>query len=125
MCHRAGDSQNGDADMFPSLGGFFLLEEGIERLANALTPETIFVYEGSGRFLTDESAGDLVRAVGSVVERFSKSSIQVTELRVEGLHAADPLSMIISTTILDLAGREAFEGMSIIIEKALTFSETF
>jgi predicted extracellular nuclease/2',3'-cyclic-nucleotide 2'-phosphodiesterase (5'-nucleotidase family) len=120
-----GDFQNGDADMFRSLGGFFLMEEAGDQDGSALTSEGIFVYEGSGSFLTDVNAGDLVRVLGTVVERFGKTTVQVTEIRIEEPDAADPLALAIPTELPDLAGREAFESMLVTINEPLTFSESF
>ncbi len=67
----SGDYQSGDADSFRELGGFFLMEETADRDADAMTSEGIFVYEGA-TLLTDVAAGDRVRVLGTVVERFAR-----------------------------------------------------
>lgn len=120
-----GDFQNGDADAFRDLGGFFLMEEAGDRDGDARTSEGLFAYEGSGGFLADVAAGDQVRVLGTVVERFGKTTIEVTGIRIEEPDAADPLSLAIPTGLPGLAGREAFESMLVRVEEPLTFSESF
>lgn len=120
-----GDYQNGDDDSFRDLGGFFLMEEGADQDADAATSEGLFVFEGNDDTLSDVSAGDQVRVLGTVVERFGKTSIEVQEIRIEEAEAVDPLSLAVSTTLPDADGREALEGMLVTIEEALTFSESF
>ena len=120
-----GDFQNGDADTFRNLGGFYLMEELTDRDGNALTSEGIFAYEGSGMFGTDVNAGDKVRVLGTVVERFGKTTIEVTEIRIEEANAVDPLTLAVTTTLPGIDDREALESMLVTIEEPLTFSESF
>ena len=120
----SGDYQSGDADSFRELGGFFLMEELADRDADAMTSEGIFVYEGS-TLLTDVAAGDRVRVLGTVVERFGKTTIEAAEVRIEEAGAVDPLTLAVTTTLPDLDDREALESMLVTIDEALTFSESF
>ncbi|WP_299673923.1 ExeM/NucH family extracellular endonuclease [uncultured Roseobacter sp.] len=120
-----GDFQNGDDDSFRDLGGFFLMEESSDQDADALTSEGIFAFEGGGGLLTDVNDGDKVRVLGTVIERFGKTTIQVQEIRVEEPGAVDPLSLAQSITLPDLEDREAFESMLVTIDEALTFTESF
>ncbi len=120
-----GDFQNGDADTFRDLGGFFLMEEIADRDDNALTSEGIFAYEGADDLLVDVQDGDRVRVLGTVVERFGKTSIEVTEIRVEEAGAVDPLSLAVTVALPDVANREALESQLVTIDEALTFSESF
>ncbi|GFE64324.1 ExeM/NucH family extracellular endonuclease [Litoreibacter roseus] len=119
-----GDFQNGDADEFRNLGGFFVMEEVEDRDENDLTSEGVFAFE-DGDFTTDVSAGDKVRVLGTVVERFGKTTIEVTEVRIEEAAAADPLSLAVSVALPDTDVREALEGMLVTIDEPLTFTETF
>jgi predicted extracellular nuclease len=120
-----GDFQNGDADTFRELGGFFLMEEVSDRDDNALTSEGIFAYEGGNDLLVDVQDGDRVRVLGKVVERFGKTSIEVTEMRVEEAGAVDPLSLAVKVELPEVQDREALESMLVTIDEALTFSESF
>ncbi len=118
------DFQSGDADEMRSLDGFFLMEQGADRDDDAATSEGLFAYEG-GDTRTDVSEGDLVRVLGTVVERFGQTAIEVDEIRIERAAAADPLSLAVETMLPDTFGREAFEGMLIRVPEPLTFSESF
>ncbi len=121
----SGDFQNGDADDFRSIGGFFLMEETEDQDENALTSEGIFAFEGDGDTALDVNAGDKVRVLGTVVERFGKTTIEVTDVRVEEAEAVDPLSLAVGITLPDLDGREAIESMLVTVTEALTFTESF
>ncbi len=120
-----GDYQNGDADDFRDLGGFFLMEEDADRDADVATSEGIFVYEGGGDFGVDVNDGDKVRVLGTVIERFGKTAIEVTEIRIEEADAVDPLSLAVTIELPDADNREALESMLVTIEEPLTFSESF
>lgn len=120
-----GDFQNGDGDTFRDLGGFFLMEEADDQDDDAATSEGIFAFEGSGDLGTDVNAGDKVRVLGTVIERFGKTTIQVQEIRVEEEAAVDPMSLAQSIQLPDVDDREAFESMLVTVDEALTFSESF
>ncbi|WP_300015073.1 ExeM/NucH family extracellular endonuclease [uncultured Roseobacter sp.] len=120
-----GDFQNGDDDTFRDLGGFFLMEESADQDGDATTSEGIFAYEGNGDLLADVADGDKVRVLGTVVERFGKTTIQVQEIRVEETAAVDPMTLAQSIALPDLDDREAYENMLVTIDEALTFSESF
>lgn len=120
-----GDFQNGDGDTFRDLGGFFLMEESADQDADVTTSEGIFAFEGNGDLTTDVNAGDKVRVLGTVIERFGKTTIQVQEIRVEEAEAVDPMSLAQSIQLPDVDDREAYESMLVTIDEALTFSESF
>ncbi|MDW4496997.1 ExeM/NucH family extracellular endonuclease [Sulfitobacter sp. D35] len=120
-----GDFQNGDDDPLRDLGGFFLMEESSDRDGDAMTSEGIFAYEGSGDLLSDVAAGDKVRVLGTVAERFGKTVIEVTEIRLEEASSVDPLSLAVTTSVPDVEDREALESMLVTVEESLTFSESF
>ncbi len=120
-----GDFQSGDADTFRDLGGFFLMEERGDFDADDTTSEGLFAFEGDTMTL-DVEAGDRVRVLGTVIERFGKTTIEVGEIRIEG-EAAEPdvLSLAVETALPTLEGREAFESMLLDITEPLTFTEAF
>ena len=119
-----GDYQDGDADGFRSLGGFFLMEEAEDFDADPATSEGIFALMGD--LLTDVEAGDRVRVLGEVVERFGKTTIEAAEIRVEEPGAvAEPLSLAVPTTLPAVEDREAIESMLVTITEPLTFVESF
>ena len=119
-----GDHQDGDADGFRSLGGFFLMEEAGDFDADDATSEGIFAFEGG--LSTDVEAGDRVRVLGTVAERFGKTTIEVAEVRVEEAGAvADPLSLAVPTPLPAVEDREAIESMLVTITEPLTFVESF
>ena len=122
----SGDFQNGDADESRNLGGFFVMEEVADRDGDAATSEGLFIYEGSGGTALDVSEGDRVRVLGTVVERFGKTALEVTEVRVEEAGAVeDVLTLAVLTDLPDVEGREALESMLLTIAEPLTFSESF
>ena len=119
-----GDHQDGDADGFRSLGGFFLMEEAEEFDADPATSEGIFAFEGE--LTTDVEAGDRVRVLGEVVERFGKTTVEVSEVRVEEAGAVeDVLSLAVETPLPAVEDREAIESMLVTITEPLTFVESF
>ena len=119
------DFQNGDSDDFRNLGGFFLMEETADRDDSDATSEGIFAYEGSGDLMCDVEAGDRVRVLGTVTERFGKTTIAVQEIRIEEAAAVDPLSLAVTIALPDAADREAVESMLVQVSEPLTFSESF
>ena len=119
-----GDHQDGDADAFRSLGGFFLMEEAGDFDDDAATSEGIFAQEGD--LTTDVEAGDRVRVLGEVVERFGRTTIEVAEVRVEEAGAvAEPLSLAVETPLPGVEDREAIEAMLVTFAEPLTFVESF
>ena len=122
----SGDFQNGDADDFRNLNGFFVMEETADRDGDAATSEGLFIYEGGGDTALDVSEGDRVRVLGTVVERFGKTALEVTEVRIEEAGAvADVLSLAETVTLPGTEDREALESMLVTIAEPLTFSESF
>lgn len=120
-----GDFQTGDGDATRNLDGFFLMEQTADRDGDAATSEGLFAFEG-GVTATDVAEGDLVRVLGTVVERFGLTTIEVQEIRIEQPGAvADVKSLAVETALPDLEGREALEGMLITVNETLTFSESF
>ncbi len=120
-----GDFQNGDGDSFRDLGGFFLMEEAGDQDGDATTSEGIFAFEGNGDLISDVNDGDKVRVLGTVIERFGKTTIQVQEIRVEQEAAVDPMTLAQSIQLPDVDDREAYESMLVTIDEGLTFSESF
>ncbi|MEO1196803.1 MAG: ExeM/NucH family extracellular endonuclease [Pseudomonadota bacterium] len=120
-----GDFQNGDADDFRSIGGFFVQEEAADQDGDAATSEGIFIYEGDADTALDINAGDKVRVLGNVVERFGKTTIELAEIQVVEAGAVDPLSLAQSITLPDVDDREAVESMLVTIDEELTFTESF
>ena len=121
----SGDFQTGDGDETRNLDGFFLMEEAADRDGDAATSEGLFAFEG-GATATDVSEGDRVRVVGTVVERFGLTTIEVREIRVEETGAvADLASLAVETELPDVEGREALEGMLVTVTEPLTFTESF
>ena len=119
-----GDYQSGDADGFRDLGGFFLMEEAGDRDADDATSEGVFAFEGD--LTTDVEAGDRVRVLGEVVERFGKTTVQVSEIRLEEPGAVDDvLSLAVETALPGVEDREALESMLVSLAEPLTFVESF
>ena len=119
-----GDFQTGDADALRDLGGFFLMEERSDFDGDAATSEGVFASEGD--LVVDVEAGDRVRVLGEVVERFGKTTIEVREIRVEEARAvADVLSLAVETTLPGIEAREALESMLVTVTEPLTFVESF
>jgi predicted extracellular nuclease/2',3'-cyclic-nucleotide 2'-phosphodiesterase (5'-nucleotidase family) len=119
-----GDFQAGDGDAFRTLDGFFLQEEEADGDGDAATSEGIFVLDGETPAV-DVEAGDLVRVLGTVVERFGKTTIEATEVRVEEAGAADPLALAVETELPAVEDREAIESMLVTVVEPLTFVESF
>lgn len=120
-----GDFQTGDGDAFRDLGGFFLMEERADFDGDDATSEGIFAFEG-GPAEVDVAAGDRVRVLGTVVERFGKTTIEVGEIRIEEAEATtDVLSLAVESALPTLADREAVESMLVDFGAPLTFTESF
>jgi predicted extracellular nuclease len=119
-----GDFQNGDSDESRNLNGFFVMEEDADQDADTTTSEGLYVYEGSGDLLSDVNQGDKVRLLGTVVERFGKTTLEVSEIRVEDVNQQASVTAT-AMALPDLDDREAVEGMLVTIVEPLTFSESF
>ncbi|EKE43946.1 putative endonuclease/exonuclease/phosphatase [Oceaniovalibus guishaninsula JLT2003] len=120
-----GDFQNGDGDPTRDLGGFFVMEELADRDGDAASSEGLWIYEGFAPTAMDVSGGDLVRLLGTVTERFGKTTLEVTEIRVVTPGAVDPASLAVETALPDADAREALENMLVTISEPLTFTESF
>ncbi|WOI56295.1 ExeM/NucH family extracellular endonuclease [Palleronia sp. LCG004] len=120
-----GDFQTGDGDTFRDLGGFFLMEEREDFDDDDMTSEGIFAFEGAMTDV-DVAQGDRVRVLGTVIERFDKTTIEVSEIRIEG-KAVEPdvLSLALEMALPAIEDREAVESMLIDFSEPLTFTETF
>ncbi|WP_299655630.1 ExeM/NucH family extracellular endonuclease [uncultured Jannaschia sp.] len=120
-----GDFQSGDDDDFRNLDGFFLMEERSDFDADDMTSEGIFAFEGGDTQL-DVAAGDRVRVLGTVVERFGKTTIEVAEIRIEDEAVeTDILSLAVESALPPVAAREALESMLVDVNEPLTFTESF
>ena len=120
-----GDYQEGDEDAFRSLGGFFLQQEEADFDADAATSEGVFVLDPDA-IEADVEAGDRVRVLGTVTERFGKTTIEATEVRVEEAGAvADPRTLAVETALPGTEDREALESMIVEVTELLTFLESF
>jgi len=122
----SGDFQTGDADTFRDLDGFFLMEEVADRDGDAATSEGIFVFDGALSSPLDVEEGDRVRVLGTVGERFGKTQITATEIRVvEAGAVADVSTLAVSSALPGRDAREALEGMLVAFDEPLTFVESF
>ncbi|MEM9797746.1 MAG: ExeM/NucH family extracellular endonuclease [Pseudomonadota bacterium] len=121
-----GDFQDGDGDGFRNLGGFFVMEEAADFDADAATSEGLFIRDVDLPGAPDVAAGDTVRVLGTVVERFGKTTIEATEIRIEETGTVeDVMSLAVETSLPGVDDREALESMLIDVTEPLTFSESF
>jgi predicted extracellular nuclease/2',3'-cyclic-nucleotide 2'-phosphodiesterase (5'-nucleotidase family) len=132
-----GDFQNGDGDALRNLRGFYLQEEAADHDGDATTSEGIFIFEGTGNFLTDVAEGDRVRVTGVVQEDFGLTRIAATTVTVVQSGAVSDVSTMAvdinlpaAETSLSQEGTyqpdlEAFEGMLVRVPQTLTVTEQF
>ncbi len=134
-----GDFQDGDADTSRDLRGFFLQEEASDQDANPLTSEGIFVFEGTGDFLTDVNIGDRVEVTGTVGEFFGQTQITAESVTIVEAGAVTDINTLAASINLDAAGvsseldgegryvpdLEAYESMLVSITDTLTINEMF
>lgn len=130
-----GDFQDGDSDNSRDLRGFYVQEENSDSDGNAATSEGIFVFEGTGNFLTNVNVGDKVRITGTVSEFFGETQINnVSSITVvnsgNALPTAATISLPATGTTLSQDGDfqpdlEAFEGMRVVFSDQLTITEMF
>lgn len=133
-----GDFQNGDADGLRDLSGFFLQEEAEDQDGDAATSEGIFVFEGTGGFLTDVQVGDRVTVTGTVTEFFGKTQITASAVSIVEAGAVADTATLAQALSLDTdingvigsgtaftADLEAFESMLVTFTDTLTVSEAF
>jgi hypothetical protein len=116
-----GDYQGSD----PGLGGFYLQEEDDDADADALTSEGIFVHDPATT--TQVALGELLSVSGTADEEFGQtritSVIDVTTCETEGEPTASPAG--VGLPVEDVDDLEAFEGMLVSFDEALTVTETF
>lgn len=121
-----GDYQDGDADTFRDLGGFFAMEEPEDFDADTSTSEGIFVDDSGLSSPLDVSEGDIVRVVGIVQEEFGRTVLVASQIRVEVAGAYEDIAdLAVETELPGLADREAFESMLVEITDTLTITESF
>ncbi|MDY8109258.1 ExeM/NucH family extracellular endonuclease [Fulvimarina sp. 2208YS6-2-32] len=132
-----GDFQNGDGDEGRNLRGFYIQEEDADADGDARSSEGLFVFEGTGSFLTDVAIGDKVRITGTVSEFFGETQLDVTNGGVvEIVSSNNPLPGAALVQLPSAATTrsqngdvqpdlEAFEGMRVTIEETLTITEQF
>jgi predicted extracellular nuclease len=129
-----GDFQNGDGDDMRNLGGFYLQEEDADADGDATTSEGIFVFEGSGSFLTDVNMGDKVTVIGVVTEFFGETQITATSIDIESSGNVLPTAAQITFPIASafengdgqlIADLEAYEGMRVSVPQDLTVGDLF
>jgi predicted extracellular nuclease len=120
-----GDFQDGDADAFRNLGGFFVMEEIADRDGLAATSEGLFVFQ-DGLDLGDVAQGDRVRILGEVDERFGKTVVVAREVQtVEPGAVADIGTLAVESALPGTDGREALESMLVTFTEPLNFAESF
>ncbi|MFN3259064.1 MAG: ExeM/NucH family extracellular endonuclease, partial [Pikeienuella sp.] len=123
------------ADFQGSMGlnGFFVQEEDADQDGDASTSEGIFIFDGALDGL-DVNVGDLVRVTGTVQEFFGQTQIGASAIEIIASNQTLPTSTTVTLgstgAILDAAGGfvanlEAFEGMLVTFENALTVTEMF
>lgn len=121
-----GDYQDGDADSFRELGGFFAMEEPEDFDADTATSEGIFVDDSGLAAPLDVAEGDIVRVVGIVQEDFGRTVLVASQMRVEVAGAYEDIAdLAVETDLPGLEDREAFESMLIEITETLTITESF
>lgn len=121
-----GDYQDGDADLFRDLGGFFAMEEPEDFDADTLTSEGIFVDDSGLALPVDVSDGDIIRVVGIVQEDFGRTVLVASQIRIEEAGVYEDITdLAVVTELPGLADREAFESMLIEISETLTITESF
>jgi predicted extracellular nuclease len=129
-----GDFQNGDADEMRNFGGFYLQVEDADADGDATTSEGIFVFEGSGFFLTDVNVGDKVTVIGVATEFFGETQITASSIIIESSGNILPTAAQITFPIASafengdgqlIADLEAYEGMLVSVPQDLTVGDLF
>jgi predicted extracellular nuclease len=112
-----GDFQNGDADVWRDLGGFFVQETTPD--SDPATSEGLFVFAGQ-RTLPDVKVGDRVRVVGTVTEFHGETQIAASRVTVTGSGTVQPVDIELPAELFTrnsdgqlIADLERFEGMLI------------
>lgn len=112
----------GDFQGASGLRGFFVQEEDGDVDADPETSEGVFVYDNAGA--VNVNLGDVVRVTAQVTEYFELTELNnVTNVIVCGSGSVAPTS--VSLPVSGPAGLEAFEGMLVSFNQALTVSETY
>lgn len=130
-----GDFQDGDADTSRDLRGFYIQEEDTDADGDAATSEGLFVFEGTGNFITDVNVGDRVLVTGTVNEFFGQTQLVATSVAVVDTNNTAPTAAVIdlsasTATTLSQDGDyqpdlEAYESMLVTFSDTLTITEQF
>jgi predicted extracellular nuclease/2',3'-cyclic-nucleotide 2'-phosphodiesterase (5'-nucleotidase family) len=120
-----GDFQDGDADAFRSIGGFYVMEEVADRDGDDATSEGLFI-DDSALTLLDVNEGDRVRVLGVATEFFGRTQITASEIRIEMVDAVDNLdAFAVNSALPGVDGREALENMLVAFDETFTVTESF
>lgn len=112
----------GDYQAGNQLSGFFLQEEDADQDGDASTSEGLFVFYSG----TDVAVGDRVVVNGSVDEYFGLTQINdVYGISVCASNQMLPTPALVSLPLDDADDLEAFEGMSVASNQALTVNEVY
>ncbi len=101
-----------------NLGGFYVQEETADSDGNPATSEGIFVFEGTGAFLTNVAVGDRVCITGTVAE-FTSSTSSLTQMTVSAAANivvsssgnALPAATSVQLPVANVSDLERYEGM--------------
>ena len=124
-----GDFQNGDADVWRDLGGFFVQETTPD--SDPATSEGLFVFAGQ-RTLPDVKVGDRVRVVGTVTEFHGETQIAASRVTVTGSGTVQPVDIELPAELFTrnsdgqlIADLERFEGMLIRLPQVMTVGNLY
>ncbi len=127
------DFQDGPFGVLGDLNGFYVQEEMTDYDFDDLTSEGIFIFDGNGPGV-DVMAGDLVEITGTVGEFFGETQISNVTVSVlasgQALPDAVEIEFPTASVMLDASGGyvanlEAYEGMRVTADQAMTVSELF
>jgi predicted extracellular nuclease len=122
-----GDFQQGDADNYRNLGGFYIQDDSPDK--DPASSDGIFVFDGN-RPATDVSAGDRVTVQGTVSEYFGET--QITEPMVmitgAGYVRATDIKLPVERTSRNsdgelIADLERYEGMLVRFPQTLSVTD--
>jgi len=108
--------------VLPSLSGFFVQEELVDYDNNSATSEGIFVYNNKNSITPN--AGDVVRVIGSVSERYGKTQISASE-DILTCGSGSVTATNIPLPFNSLNDLEALEGMLVSNGAPLTVSDNY
>ena len=108
--------------VLPELDGFFIQEEDADNDADELTSEGLFVYNTANTITP--AYGDVVRVSGDISEFFERTQLSATQdLIVCGTGSVTSSSL--SLPFASTQAAEMLEGMSVVIDSALTVSDNY